>query len=122
MFNGKIVCVCLLMLLTCPLMAQMDREEINGTVSDSSGAVVQNAKIEAVCTSNGLRREATTDVHGIYQIPSLPIGPYKVTITKEGFKPVEVQNVELAIGEPRTIDAKLVVGAISETVQVTAAV
>jgi hypothetical protein len=122
MSNGRSICFLLLLFFTCPLMAQMDREEINGIVTDSSGAVVQNAKIEAVCTSNGLRREATTDAHGIYHIPSLPIGPYKVTITKDGFKPVDVQNIELAIGEPRTIDAKLAVGTISETIQVTAAV
>jgi hypothetical protein len=112
----------LLFLFTRPLLAQTDRAEISGTVTDPSGAVVQNAKVEVVSPANGLYREATTNAHGIYQVPALPIGIYKVTITKDGFKPLEFQNVEIAVGEPRTIDARLEIGSVSEAVVVTATI
>lgn len=121
MFDRKIICVCLSMLFARSLAAQVDSVALNGTVTDASGAIIQNAKIEAVSSATGLKRESVTNARGIYQIPALPIGPYKVTITKEGFKPLEFQNIELAIGQPRTIDARMEVGTISETIQVTAA-
>lgn len=120
MFIRKIVCVWLLLLFARTLAAQVDSVALSGAVTDASGAIIQDAKIEAVSSATGLRREATTNARGVYQIPALPIGPYKVTITKEGFKPLEFQNVEIAVGQPRTIDARMEVGTISETIQVTA--
>jgi len=49
---------------------------VNGTVTDSSGAVVGNAKIELMAPATGLRREAMTSESGIYEITPLPVGTY----------------------------------------------
>src|SRR5262245_34757081 len=109
-------------MLALPLAAQVDQVAISGTVTDSSGAAVQGAKIELLSPATGLHRVTTTNTTGIYHLPSLQIGNYKITVSKEGFKSVEFPNVELSVGQPRTIDVRLEVGTISTTVQVTATV
>src|SRR5882672_1324923 len=122
-FALRLVSVLSAIIMTAlPLAAQVDQAAISGTVTDSSGAAVQGAKIELLSPATGLRREATTNINGIYHLPALQIGNYKITISKEGFKSVEFPNVELSVGQPRTIDVHLEIGTISSTVQVTAIV
>jgi outer membrane receptor protein involved in Fe transport len=106
--------------LSLPLFAQMDQVSIGGTVIDASRAVVQGAQIEVVNTATGLRRQTVTGAAGTYQVPALPVGVYSVIVTKPGFRPAEFRGVELAVGQPRTIDAQLAVGAVADTVQVAA--
>lgn len=108
--------------LAGPLVAQVDHASLNGTVTDASGAVVENAKVEAVASSTGFRRQVVTRAAGTYQIPGLPVGEYTVTFSKDGFKSVEFKNVTLFVGQPRTIDARLEVGAVADSVEVKAAV
>src|SRR5499426_2470784 len=110
------------LMLGSPLMAQVDQAAISGTITDTSGAAVQGAKIELASPTTGLHRETTTNTTGIYHLPALPIGNYKINVSKEGFKSVEFPNVELSVGQPRTIDVRLEVGTISTTVQVSATV
>src|SRR5499433_1785874 len=107
-----------IIMLVLPLAAQVDQAAISGTVTDSTGAAVQGAKIELLSPATGLHRETTTNTTGIYHLPALQIGNYKITVSKEGFKSVEFPNVELSVGQPRTIDVRLEVGTISSTVQV----
>src|SRR5262249_21535588 len=111
-----------IIMLVLPLAAQVDQAAISGTITDTSGAAVQGAKVELLSTATGLHRETTTSASGIYHLPALPIGNYKITVLKEGFKSVEFPNVELSVGQPRTIDVRLEVGTISSTVQVSSAV
>jgi outer membrane receptor protein involved in Fe transport len=106
--------------LASPTLAQMDQASLNGTITDASRAVVPGAKIEVVSVSTGLRRQTTTTSAGTYQIPALAVGTYTVTISKEGFRSADFKNVEIAVGQPRTIDAQLTVGAVAEVVEVSA--
>src|SRR5690349_10666568 len=102
-----------------PLAAQVDHGSLNGTVADASGALVAGAKVEAVSTTTGFRRQTVTSAAGAYQIPVLPVGTYTVTMAKQGFRTAEYKDVEIAIGQ-RTIDARLAVGAVTESVEVAA--
>ncbi|HMC57873.1 MAG TPA: carboxypeptidase-like regulatory domain-containing protein, partial [Candidatus Solibacter sp.] len=111
----------MLAVLTLPLAAQVDHASLSGTITDSSGAVVQGAKVEAVSPETGFRRDTLTGGSGTFQMPALAVGTYSVTVSKAGFRTVDFKAVELAIGQTRTIDAKLQVGSISEAVEVTAA-
>jgi hypothetical protein len=104
---------------TLPLAAQVDHGSVNGTVTDPSGASIAGAKVEAVSTATGFRRQTMTGPAGSYQIPLLPVGPYTVSISKDGFRKAEYKDVEVTIGQ-RTIDAKLAVGAVTESVEVSA--
>ena len=117
-----LLAVVILFMLALPLVAQVDQAAIGGAVTDASGAVVPGATIELISPANGLRRETTTNAVGIYQFPSLPIGNYKITISKEGFSTVEIPRVEVSVGQPRTVDVRLEVGNISSSVQVTTTV
>src|ERR1035441_6920832 len=103
-----------------PLAAQVDYASLNGTVTDPSGAVVVGARVAAVSSGTGFRRETTTSAAGTYQVTGLAVGTYTVTISRDGFKAVDFKQVDLAVGQPRTIDARLQVGSITESVEVTA--
>jgi hypothetical protein len=120
--NQRLRSLALVVFACLPLAAQVDHSSLSGTVTDSSGAVVQAARVETVSAETGFRRQTLTGTAGTYQIPGLPIGTYTVTFTREGFKPSEFKGVELAVGQPRTLDATLHVGANSETVAVMAEV
>jgi hypothetical protein len=111
-----------IIILTLPLAAQVNQSAISGTATDSSGASVQGARIELISPATGLHRDTVTDAAGLYHLLALPVGNYKFTISKEGFSPVEFPNVELFVGQPRTIDVRLDVGTIASAVQVTAVV
>jgi len=105
-------------MLTSPLVAQVNQTTISGAVRDVTGSMVPSARIELLSISNGLHRETTTNADGIYSFPALPIGNYKLTFSKDGFTPIEIPEVQLSIGQPRTIDVRLEVGNISSTVLV----
>src|SRR5215813_6262850 len=115
----------LLVLLTAvvfslPVSAQVDQAAINGTVTDANGARVAGAQVELQSIATGLRRDTVTNGNGIYHFPGLPIGDYKLKVVKEGFRPVEVQNLRLEIAQPRTVDVRMEVGAVSSTIEITA--
>jgi hypothetical protein len=114
--------VATIIIMALPAAAQVDRAAINGTVTDSSGAVIQGARVVLLAPATGLGRETVTNAAGIYDFPALPIGNYKIAISKDGFRTVEIPSIELTVGQPRTVDVRLEVGAISSTVQVTASV
>src|SRR5215470_19351550 len=111
-----------LLIITSPLslVAQVDRGSISGTVTDPSGSLVQGAQVQLLSVATSLRRETVTNSAGIYDFPALPLGVYNLTITREGFKSYELVDIELSVGQPRTMDVRLEVGAISGLVQVVA--
>src|SRR5215831_3168817 len=95
--------------LALSLTAQVDNASLTGTVMDASNSAVPGAKVEAVSAATGVRRQTITSTSGAYQIPSLPVGFYTVTISKAGFRSAEFQNMELTVGQSRTLDAHLAV-------------
>jgi hypothetical protein len=102
-------------------LAGQDRAAVNGTVTDPSGALVGNAKIELIAPATGLRREAMTNETGNYEITPLPVDTYTLTVSKPQFKPVVVENIDLRYAHI-SVDARLEVGTTSETLTVSAAV
>ena len=110
----------ILLLLAVPLAAQVDHASLNGSVTDASGALIQGANVQAVSSATGFRRQAATGADGTYQIPGLPIGAYAVTVSKQGFKSADFKAVDLSVGQPRTLDARLDVGSTTESVEVSA--
>ncbi|HYY42105.1 MAG TPA: carboxypeptidase-like regulatory domain-containing protein [Pyrinomonadaceae bacterium] len=92
-----------------------------GTVTDPSGAVVANASV--VVRSNATNQEFTAQTadNGTFNVPSLASGMYTVTVTAQGFKQAVVQNVKVDVGTPSSINLALEVGAVNDTVTITAA-
>jgi Carboxypeptidase regulatory-like domain len=100
--------------------AQVSTAQIQGTVQDSSGLAVQGAEVKATQTATGAVRTVTTGVDGGYVLPDLPIGPYQVEVTKEGFSKYVQTGIVLQVASNPTIPITLKVGQVTEQVSVQA--
>jgi len=94
---------------------------INGTVSDSSGAVVPNAAVTITNTATNATRTAVTDDGGFYTVTSLPVGTYTVTVERNGFKKANQAGNVLTADQRLTVNITLEAGNVTETVEVTTA-
>lgn len=113
----------LLALLLCALPGVTQQQtlgSINGTVLDSSGASVGGASVTAVSEQTGLTTSTKTIKSGYWQILDLPVGTYKVTVTKSGFESVQLLGLMVRAGRASTVNATLKPGNVSESVTVTA--
>jgi len=93
--------------------------EIKGTVVDSTGAVVGGVNVTITNADTGVSTVTTTNSSGIYDVPSIPTGPYAITFSKAGFKDLVRKGVTLQI-QTIAVDATLQIGNASETITVTA--
>ncbi len=100
--------------------AQTDRGIINGTVTDPTGAAVQEARVVATSTATNIAFATLTTSSGDFTIPTLPVGTYQVRIEKQGFKAAVRGEVIVTSGGTITVNAQLEVGAVTESVQVAA--
>jgi hypothetical protein len=91
---------------------------LSGTVTDPSGAVLPNAQVTVHSLATGLDRVLKTDGAGLYVVPSLEPGDYKVQATASGFSTYTVQKVTLDVDQAVTVNMKLAVATAGETVQV----
>jgi hypothetical protein len=111
----------LLMVLQGPaLFAQIDRAELEGTVTDPSGRVIAGTTVKTLAVDTGLSQEQATNAKGYYRFPGLAVGRYKVTASDAGFKTKVIDDVILQVGQIRTLDIGLTVGAIKEEIEVNA--
>jgi Carboxypeptidase regulatory-like domain len=94
--------------------------QINGTVTDISGAVIVGAEVTSTEIAKGLIRSTTTNETGDYVLPNLPVGPYRLEVKAAGFKDSVIGHVELAVNNNIELNIKMVVGSASEHVEVTA--
>lgn len=117
---SRLLLVCMFVFAFSPLAARAQQTlgAINGTVTDSSNAVVPQAKVEAKNLGTGLTVTATTQNDGSYNIVDLPIGAYSVTITKQGFKTEVHSNILVRGNLATTVNATLQTGEVSTTVEV----
>src|SRR5258706_337806 len=69
--------------------------QIHGTVQDTSGAVIAGAMVKAAQTETGISRTVTSEADGSYVITNLPLGPYQLEISKEGFATVVQTGIVL---------------------------
>src|SRR5438270_2199936 len=112
--------VVIVVLGACLAMAQTFRGEINGTVTDLSGAAVSGADVKVTQTGTGLERSTVTDDTGAYALPELPLGDYTVTVSKAGFKTQATKSVQVSVGASPRVDAHLSPGEVNQAIEVTA--
>lgn len=111
--------VSLLLALAVSLAAQTFRGGVQGTVTDSSGAVVADAEITVTSPSTGFSRSSKTDNTGNYFVSELPIGTYDVNVKAKGFRPAAVKAVKVDVSASQQVNVQLAPGQVSETVVVT---
>ncbi|HET9262093.1 MAG TPA: carboxypeptidase regulatory-like domain-containing protein [Vicinamibacterales bacterium] len=115
--------LCLLLLGGASLSAQTATTgSLLGVVTDAQGGVLPGATISAVHTPTNTTYEAVTGGDGRYNILNLRVGPYTVSATMSGFRKEERLNVPVTLGEQRTVDFRMSLETIAETVDVMAAV
>ena len=107
-------------LTTAPVWAQQATAELNGRVTDSSGAVLPGVTVTATQTATGLERTAVTDGEGAYLLTNLPPGPYRLEISLQGFRGYVQTGLVLTVGATPTVNAALELGSLEETVTVEA--
>jgi Carboxypeptidase regulatory-like domain len=101
---------------------QITTAAIHGNVTDPEGAVVPNADITVLNTSNGIAVTARSDGSGYFKVAQLQTGgPYTISITSQGFAKFSATGIQLKVNDDREVNAKLSVGAASQTVEVTGA-
>src|SRR5579872_6772172 len=113
----------LLCTLTCAgLWAQSTSvAQISGTVQDSTGSAVPGAQVRATQTDTGLARAAVSNADGSYVLTNLPVGPYRLEASKDGFSTYVQTGIVLQVNTNPTVNISLKVGSINEQVQVEAA-
>ena len=101
-------------------VAQVDRAVLEGAVTDPAGAVIVGAHLNVLAVDTNISEEQQTNSNGYYRFPGLAVGHYTVTVKNPGFKTGVVDEVTLQVGQTRTLDIRLEVGAIAQRIEVTA--
>ena len=89
-----------------PAVAQF-ASSIEGTVTDSSGAIVPGATVTVLNEDAGTEQSVTTTNAGYYRVPALPAALYTVRATLTGFKTVVQEHIRLQVAETKTINVTL---------------
>jgi hypothetical protein len=120
---NKVFCFVLLLMLgfslVSPLRAQSGAGSIQGTVTDSRGAVIPGASIHVVQQGTNAISDTKTNNAGFYQVPDLFTGTYTVTISAPGMKTYDT-TIELLVDQNAVINQAMTAGAVTQTVTVTA--
>jgi hypothetical protein len=106
--------------LACPVLWSQATGQINGTVKDQSGAVLPGVEISASQTETGVSRNSVSDETGLFVLPNLPIGPYKLDASLPGFRSYVQTGIVLQVNSNLLINVTLEVGQVSEQVEVQA--
>lgn len=102
------------------LFCQLDTATISGKVIDSSGAIVPGAQVTVVNTQTNFENMTVSNSDGLFRVPTLRPGPYRVEVKLAGFKVYVRDGLDLRVGDNLAIHAALELGGITETVKVTA--
>lgn len=94
---------------------------IGGTVTDAVGSLVPNATVTVRNQATGEEHATKTDVSGVYLVPSLPVGTYRVEVKSPGMQSMVATGIELPVGSSLRQDFSLKVATTTETVEVSGA-
>ncbi|OFW31715.1 MAG: hypothetical protein A3J28_18860 [Acidobacteria bacterium RIFCSPLOWO2_12_FULL_60_22] len=88
--------------------------QIHGSVQDASGSVVPGAEVRATQTETNVVRTTATGTDGSYVLTNLPIGSYRVEVSKEGFTTYVQSGILLTVSSNPRVDVALQVGAVTQ--------
>src|SRR4051812_37093008 len=98
--------------------AQSTTGDILGTVQDSSGAVIADAKVEVKNLDTNATKDTTTSTEGTFRVPLLPAGRYEVSVQKPGFAKYQQGPIVLQLNQAADLRINLQVSGSTETVTV----
>ncbi len=117
---GAIVLAVLVAISGQPAAAQILYGSLTGNVTAPSGAAVIGATVTITQLETNQTRTTTTNDAGIYTFPTIPGGTYEVRVSAQGFRTLIRQSVTVSVNTVTRVDAQLEIGAVTESVQVTA--
>jgi outer membrane receptor protein involved in Fe transport len=117
---GRLFCVLFVVLVCLNLSAQEITASIRGSISDPTGAVVQEAAVTAKQAETGLIRTVTSARDGSFLLVELPVGHYTLEVAAKGFQKYLREGITLDVNQTATIPVRLTVGAETQQVEVTA--
>jgi Carboxypeptidase regulatory-like domain len=112
--------ISVLLMLPLSVFGQRNSAAVTGHVFDPSGAPIPGATITAKQTATGTTNTTTSNAIGLYQFPFLNPGSYEFTVSKQGFEKYIQKGISLSVAQRATMDFRLRLGAVTQTVQVTA--
>src|SRR5262252_6791805 len=120
-FKMKKLWLSIVFALTSVLAYGQGVSQIQGTVKDSTGAVIGGAEVKATQTDTGIARSVLSTEDGVYVLPNLLVGPYRLEVSKAGFSTYVQSGIVLQVASYQTVDVTLTVGELAQEVQVEAA-
>src|SRR5262245_39444976 len=112
--------VLLVCVMSCDFVWAQATAQISGTVTDSTGAVLPGVEITARQIETGIARTTITNESGIYVLPSLPLGPYRLEAALAGLRPFVQTGIALQGNSNPLVNVTLQVSQVAETVEVQA--
>lgn len=116
----KALLLAALLVLALPANAQISTATVNGTVRDSTGAVIPGAEVSISNVETGVEQQAASNTAGVYRFSNLQPGLYTLSCASSGFQTAVVNPFSLVVNQTATFDFGLEVGAVTETVTVEA--
>jgi hypothetical protein len=122
MANARFIvfCVATLLFVAAARAQTAGNGSIQGTVADSTGAVIQGATVTATSNSTQVKHTATTGGNGLYSFPNLDIGTYTLDVTAQGFQHYSQSNIVLEVGSSIAVNVGMTVGEANQRVEVQA--
>jgi hypothetical protein len=115
----NVFCIAALLLLAAKVNAQVaGTGTIQGTITDASGAVINNANVALIENSTSVKRDTKTDNAGIYVFPNIPIATYSLVVTVPSFKTYERTNIIVEVGSNIAINVAMAIGSADVKVEV----
>ncbi len=110
----------LILLACCPLASAQSTGRVRGVVTDEQGAVLPGAQVLVRNQNTQETRETVTDERGEFQLPSLPVGTYRLEVQLQGFQTKAVTDLRLEVAQTVVQNVKLALGNVTEEVAVVA--
>jgi len=114
----RAICALTLFTFFSQLATAQATSQLNGSVTDSSGAAVAGAKITLTEPATGSQRTTTSNASGLYQVLDVPPGEYRLEASAKGFAPFVVEKVTLIVKTPSTVSIRLQVAGVAQSVTV----
>ncbi len=116
--NGLAVLLSILLSIAGTAAAQTGEAEIEGAVTDASGASVPHAQVTLTNTETGVARSIMTEADGTYHFSPVPPGTYNIAIKASGFEAETIEHLNINLGMHVTQNVTLRVGSAQQTVEV----
>ena len=113
----KMAVVFMLLLVSLPAFGQSNYAELSGTVLDPERGAIVGASIQLTSVSTHAERNVSSNEHGIFQIPGLLPGDYKLTVKAPGFAEID-QALRLEVGQQLSLNLTLQLGTVATAVEV----